>query len=81
MRTYRTFDSWANLLDAIRAEYRIAYHAPLDVRPIQVGTTIRRDGRVTRRGDTIMNWDTLPIAVKLWILERERAGMNDGRTA
>ena len=46
MRTYRTFDSWANLLDAIRAEYRIAYHAPLDVRPIQVGTTIRRDGRV-----------------------------------
>ena len=28
-----------------------------------------------------MNWDTLPIAVRLSILERERAGMNgEGQT-
>lgn len=46
MLTYTTFQTWTELLDAIRADDRIAYQAPMDVRPVQVGTTIRRDGRI-----------------------------------
>ncbi len=43
------FETWAQLLDHVRAGYRLHYQAPMDVRPILVTAVIRQDGslRVT----------------------------------
>ena len=48
---YRTFDTWAQLLDHIGAHagdarYWLWYQAPLDYTPVPVTATVRRDGRV-----------------------------------
>lgn len=44
--TYTAFDNWAQLLDHIKAGYRLYYWAPMDYRPIQVSVVVRKDGKV-----------------------------------
>ena len=44
--TYRTFASWAELLDHIKAEYELFYKAPLDFHPARVTAHVRKDGKV-----------------------------------
>ena len=41
-----TFESWAQLIDHIRAGYQLWYHAPLDYRPQLVTAVVRRDGKL-----------------------------------
>ena len=45
--TYTSFASWAQLLDHVRAGYRLYYQAPMDYRPVMVNATIRpKDGNL-----------------------------------
>lgn len=43
---YAPFQSWDQLLDHIRAEYPLFYHAPMDQRPAMVSGVLRKDGKV-----------------------------------
>jgi hypothetical protein len=43
---YRLFTSWAELLDALSAEYRVFYQAPLDYGRHLVTPIVRQDGRL-----------------------------------
>ena len=43
---YRPFETWAQLLDHVRAGYRLLYQAPLDFQPVTVTAVIRKDGKL-----------------------------------
>jgi hypothetical protein len=44
--TYTTFSTWAELLDAIGADYTLFYQGPMDYRPSVVHTKLRKDGKI-----------------------------------
>ncbi len=44
--TETSFTSWADLIDAIRADYAIRYQGPVDYRSHAVTCTIRKDGKI-----------------------------------
>ena len=46
MNTHTEFTSWAQLLDHVRAEYPLYYHAPMDYRAAQVSAVLRKDGKL-----------------------------------
>jgi len=46
MRKYQPFETWAQLLDHVNAEYTLYYHAPMDYQPALVIAVVRRDGRL-----------------------------------
>lgn len=41
-----SFWDWAQLIDHVRAEYPLWYHASTDVQPIMVSATVRSDGKL-----------------------------------
>lgn len=45
-QTLTGFTTWAQLIDHVRADYPLYYHAPMDVRASQVTADVRRDGKL-----------------------------------
>ena len=43
---FQSFETWVQLIDHIHAGYPLWYQAPMDYRPVQIGATVRKDGRV-----------------------------------
>ena len=44
---FESFADWAQLIDHVRAGYRLWYHAPMDIAPVRVGAVVRaRDAKL-----------------------------------
>lgn len=43
---YRTFASWAELLDYINAGYDLFYLAPMEYQPARITAVVRKDGKI-----------------------------------